>query len=61
MVAERQILYPKVCQSCLMADKNGLPRWHDRKLTCGEIQPQQTSTQAKVYQCQMGFKVTWIS
>ena len=62
MIAEQQILYPKqVCHNCLMADKSGLPRWHNSKLACGKIQPQKTSEEAKIYQCQMGFNVTWIN
>lgn len=61
MIAKRQILYPKqVCQNCLMADKSGLPRWRDSTLACGQIQAHHTTERAKVYQCQMGFNVTWI-
>lgn len=62
MIAEQQILDPqKVCQNCLMSDKSGLPRWHNSQLGCGTMQPQQTSKEAKVYRCQMGFNVAWIN
>ena len=61
MIGERQILSPQqICQGCLMSDKSGLPRWHNSKLACGKIQPQQTP-RVKIYQCQMGFNVTWIN
>jgi hypothetical protein len=45
----------------LMSDQSGLPRWRDSKLGCGKIPPRQTSQQIQVYQCQMGFNVTWVS
>lgn len=62
VIAERQILSPQqICQGCLMSDKQGLPRWRNSRLACGKIKPQSTGQQAKIYQCQMGFKVTWIN
>ena len=61
MIADEQILpAQKVCQSCLMSDHHGLPRWHGSQLGCGKIVPQTTSRQAKIYRCQMGFKVTQV-
>jgi hypothetical protein len=61
MIAERQILSARqVCQNCLMSDRSGLPRWHGNELGCGKVLPNSTFTQAKVYQCQMGFNVTQI-
>jgi len=62
MMTDKQILSPQqVCQNCLMSDQSGLPRWRNSKLRCGKILEQQTSKQAEVYQCQMGFNVTWVS
>lgn len=70
MIADEQILFPKqVCQNCLMSDQSGLPRWHDSKLGCGKMRShsgggassQPTSNQAQVYECQMGFNLTWIN
>ncbi|MFM2313686.1 MAG: hypothetical protein RLZZ04_2962 [Cyanobacteriota bacterium] len=62
MIVDQQILSPKqVCQNCLMSDQSGLPRWRDSKLGCSKLPPQQTSRQAQVYQCQMGFNVAWVS
>jgi len=35
MLIEDQILAPgQVCQSCLMADSSGQPRWRQGKLRC---------------------------
>ncbi|MEY2834017.1 MAG: hypothetical protein RLZZ574_3277 [Cyanobacteriota bacterium] len=71
MIVDQQILSPKqVCQNCLMSNQSGLPRWHDSKLGCGKkrshsgggasSQPT-TSKQAQVYECQMGFNLTWVN
>lgn len=48
----------QVCQNCLLANQQGLPRWHGGKLGCGS--PIQASP-SQVYQCQMGFKVAEIA
>ncbi len=61
MVADEQILSAKqVCQNCLMSDHSGLPRWYGTNLECGKVLPRSTLRQAKVYKCQMGFKVTQV-
>ena len=61
MIVEQQILSPQpICQGCLMSDKSGLPRWQNSKLRCGKIMTLKVSTQAQIYECQMGFNVTWI-
>lgn len=61
MIADEQILSAKqICQSCLMSDHSGLPRWHDSKLGCAKVFQKPTFKQAKVYQCQMGFNVTQV-
>jgi hypothetical protein len=62
MIADQQILSPQqVCQNCLLSDQSGLPRWRDSKLGCSKTPLRQTSKQIQVYQCQMGFNVTWVS
>ncbi|MEO0013456.1 MAG: hypothetical protein RLZZ535_1845 [Cyanobacteriota bacterium] len=70
MIVDQQILSPKqVCQNCLMSNQSGLPRWHDSKLGCGKkrshsggaASSQATPKQAQVYECQMGFNLTWIN
>ncbi len=38
ILMEDQILAPQqVCQSCLLADSNGQPRWRQGQLRCGHI------------------------
>ena len=61
LIADQQILSAKqVCQSCLMADNSGLPRWYSGQLGCGKALAKSTPRQATVYECQMGFNVTLI-
>lgn len=61
MIAEEQIVsLESVCQNCLMADRSGLPRWHQGKLGCGQAIQKATDKQATIYECQMGFRVTQI-
>ncbi len=61
MIGDEQILSVKqVCQNCLMADRSGLPRWHQGKLGCGKALRKSANEQATVYECQMGFHLTQI-
>ena len=61
MMLEQQLLSAKqVCQSCLMADKSGLPRWRGDKLGCGKAMTKSAPDQATIYRCQMGFDVTHV-
>lgn len=60
IINDRVILPQKVCQACLLADRNGQPRWRQGKLGCGHIVPTlncPTETQSDAYQCQMGFRL----
>ena len=60
ILTEDQLLSPQVvCQSCLLANRQGQPRWHQNKLCCGHLLEQisETELQPKQYQCQMGFRV----
>ena len=53
-----QILSPNaVCQTCLMADRRGQPRFHHGRLTCGRSLAPQEHGQPQQYECQMGFKI----
>lgn len=53
-----QLLPPhQVCQSCLLADHSGQPRWHQGQLWCGHAIGKLSEKQAAQYQCQMGFRV----
>ena len=58
IITDEQLLSPKqVCQTCLMANRGGLPRWHQGKLNCGRTVNKSNENQATVYECQMGFRV----
>ena len=60
-IAGEQILsIEQVCQTCLMADTHGLPRWNHGKLGCGKALQKSLDRQATVYECQMGFRVTQV-
>ncbi len=58
IVMEDQILTPRqVCQSCLLADRSGQPRWRQGKLCCGHSIHKLTDKQPDQYECLMGFRV----
>ena len=58
IITDEQLLSPKqVCQTCLMASRGGLPRWHQGTLKCGHSINKSSEKQATVYECQMGFRV----
>ncbi len=61
VVINDRILAPQqVCQACLLADRDGQPRWRQGSPCCGRLvstlnccnEPQPTA-----YQCQMGFRL----
>lgn len=55
---DEQILDPhSVCQTCLLADQSGLPRWREGKLSCGQLLRHQAPEQSKIYRCHMGFRL----
>lgn len=61
IITDKQLLSPKqVCQTCLMANRSGLPRWQQGKLNCGRAVNKLNKNQATVYECQMGFRVAHI-
>lgn len=56
VLTENHILTPKqVCQSCVLADTSGEPRWRSGKLCCGHAIAKLTNQQPELYQCAMGF------
>jgi hypothetical protein len=62
MVLDDQIITPRVvCQSCLLADQGGQPRWSENHLRCGKAVGQHTEQLPDQYQCTMGFQVLNIS
>lgn len=63
ILTEDQLLSPQVvCQSCLLADRKGQPRWRQEQLFCGRLLDQcsESESQSKQYQCQMGFRVAQV-
>ncbi len=58
VLMENQLLAPEqVCQSCLLADQSGQPRWRQGKLRCGRALRQAEAEQPLQYECQMGFRI----
>lgn len=58
ILMDNQLLQPQqVCQSCLMADQSGQPRWHQGELRCGRALHKLADSQLAQYECQMGFRV----
>lgn len=58
ILTDEQILSTRqVCPGCLLADQQGLPRWHQGKLICGHALDKSGKNQPSLYQCQMGFRV----
>ncbi len=53
-----QLLSPQlICQTCLLADHGGQPRWRHGQLGCGHLISAGNEQQPQQYQCQMGFRV----
>ena len=62
ILMDDQILAPQhVCQSCLLADQSGQPRWRQGQLRCGHAIRKLTEQQPDQYQCQMGFRIANIN
>lgn len=55
-------LFPpqRVCQSCLMADQNGQPRWNQGQLRCGRALHKLAENVPEQFECQMGFRIAHI-
>lgn len=61
ILMDDQILAPeRVCQSCLLANGSGQPRWLGGKLGCGQAIRQLAQEQPAQYECLMGFRVAHI-
>jgi len=65
VLMNEQIISPQtVCQSCLMADTQGKPRWRRGKLLCGRaltLMADEVSDRPNQYECQMGFRIADIN
>lgn len=58
VLMKNQLLTPQqICQTCLLADKSGQPRWRQGQLRCGHPIRKLTENQPEQYQCQMGFRI----
>jgi hypothetical protein len=58
ILTQNQILSPEaICQSCLLADQGGHPRWHHGQLCCGHPLVDQPEAHTHHYRCQMGFRI----
>ncbi len=61
ILMDEQILAPQhVCQSCLLANQSGQPRWSQGQLRCGQAIRKLTLAEPDQYQCQMGFRIAKI-
>ncbi|BAZ42899.1 hypothetical protein NIES4101_88690 [Calothrix sp. NIES-4101] len=61
ILTDNQILLPcQVCQSCLLADASGQPRWRDGQLRCGQAISKIAEEQPEQFQCVMGFRIVKI-
>jgi hypothetical protein len=58
ILAGDQFLSPKqVCQSCLLADQTGQPRWQNGRLVCGKTIQRSSAIHPSQFECPMGFRV----
>ncbi len=58
VLMNNQLLSPQqVCQTCLLADHSGQPRWRQGQLYCGFPLQKLTESQPEQFQCQMGFRI----
>jgi hypothetical protein len=58
MLMDDQIFAPEqVCQSCLLANNSGQPRWSGGQLRCGQAIRNLTAQQSEQYECVMGFRL----
>jgi hypothetical protein len=61
MLMDDQVIAPQqVCQSCLLADQSGQPRWRQGQLRCGQLIQKLSQQQPEQYQCMMGFRIAKI-
>lgn len=58
ILMDNQLISPQqVCQTCLLADQSGQPRWHRGQLRCGHAIRKLNENQPDQYECQMGFRI----
>lgn len=57
LMDDRIVAPQQVCQTCLMADRSGQPRWRRGQLCCGSPVGKLAESQQDMYECQMGFRI----
>lgn len=58
ILIDNQLIPPqKVCQTCLLADQSGQPRWQRGQLRCGHAVHKLTEQLPDQYECEMGFRI----
>lgn len=61
VLMEDQLFSPQqICQTCLMADQNGQPRWQQGQLRCGRALHKLAEDMPEQFECQMGFRIAHI-
>ncbi|MGD1906695.1 MAG: hypothetical protein ACFB0C_11960 [Leptolyngbyaceae cyanobacterium] len=61
VMMDQQLLSPTtVCPTCLMADRDGNPRWHHGQLRCGKRLVNSENGHPAQYECQMGFRIAHV-
>ena len=54
---EQVLSTQQVCQGCLLATRQGLPRWSQGNLRCGKMLSIAENSKPTLYECRMGFRV----
>ncbi|NJP09136.1 MAG: hypothetical protein HC866_06315 [Leptolyngbyaceae cyanobacterium RU_5_1] len=58
ILMDNQLISPEqVCQSCLLANQNGQPRWSSGRLRCGRALRKLSEQDPDQFECQMGFRI----
>jgi hypothetical protein len=57
LIDDRVILPCQVCQTCLLADRSGQPRWRHGQLVCGRALEKLSEQQPDTFECEMGFRI----
>lgn len=61
VMMDNQMFSPhQICQTCLMADHNGQPRWQQGQLRCGRVLRKLAEELPDQFECQMGFRIAHI-
>lgn len=58
ILMDNQLIPPEnVCQSCLLANQSGQPRWSGGRLRCGRAVRKLSEQDPEQFECQMGFRI----